>query len=161
MLFGPFYYNIVVGSYGDDKKNKRVISTVNIPIKTKCYFVMIDLFGDGLKYKGGNYKVWVGGKPNVGLPIITGAKYGYSIAHMFSLSEAPSNNNPNPSPNINPSPNFNPNLNPSNNINPSYPNNNLNPNYPANIDNEGLMTTEAPTVLKPSSFITIAIKLDK
>jgi len=154
------YAHIPIGSYGDDKKNKRVISTVNIPIKTKCYFVMIDLFGDGLKYKGGNYKVWVGGKPNVGLPIITGAKYGYSIAHMFSLSEAPSNNNPNPSPNINPSPNFNPNLNPSNNINPSYPNNNLNPNYPANIDNEGLMTTEAPTVLKPSSFITIAIKLD-
>mmetsp|Transcript_16699 Transcript_16699/g.19060 ORF Transcript_16699/g.19060 Transcript_16699/m.19060 type:complete len:685 (+) Transcript_16699:162-2216(+) len=123
---------IPIGGYTNVNENeKHVFETVHLVPDQTYDFIMLDGYGDGLKFDGGQYKLWLGDTPYLGTLLAQGSSYGKAIHHSFYLAKKP----PQPAPSPGGSQPFN----------KPVP-------TPATV-------TKPPT--KPLPYITIAIKFDQ
>lgn len=67
------------------KENQRMTVVLDLEVNKEYTFIMLDAYGDGLKFDGGNYRVWLGDDPDNAELIIQGAHYERSIHHRFYL----------------------------------------------------------------------------
>jgi hypothetical protein len=95
--YGKTNAYVGIGEY-EDVGNKLVITTVMLKEDTKYEFIMLDSYGDGLKFDGGNYKVWLGPDPFEGIQVVSGNTFGKQIIHNFYLPKAKATDAPVASP---------------------------------------------------------------
>lgn len=95
--YGKTNAYIGIGDY-EDVENKLVVTTVMLKEDTNYEFIMLDSYGDGLKFDGGNYKLWLGPDPFTGIQVVSGNTYGKQIIHNFYLPKAKATDAPVASP---------------------------------------------------------------
>lgn len=95
--YGKTNAYVGIGDY-EDVQNKVVVTTVMLKEDTKYEFIMLDSYGDGLKFDGGNYKLWLGPDPFEGIQVVSGNTYGKQIIHNFYLPKAKATDAPVASP---------------------------------------------------------------
>lgn len=92
---------------GYQNKKKRVITTLQLEEETKYELIMLDAYGDGLKFDQAYYKLWLGDAPYIGIELISGSFYGKKIIHPFYVpklettnTDPPAQQIPSPAPSI-------------------------------------------------------------
>ena len=134
--YGKTHSYVSIGKYsaflGKPSKDKNVITNVDLDEDTRYELIMLDSYGDGFKFDGGYYKLWLGDKPYAGIELIAGSHFGKFIRHSFYVPKNIANKAPTPSPEKQEE-----------------------VNYPV-IDD-----TPSPTAPEPDPYITIAFKFDQ
>lgn len=95
--FGETIAYVGIGDY-HGVENKHVITTILLKEDTTYEFIMLDAYGDGLKFDNGNYKLWIGDTPYMGIEVASGNTFGGKIIHPFYLSKLVTTIAPTPSP---------------------------------------------------------------
>ena len=104
--YGKTNSYIAIGTYSDytgkSTKDKTVATIVQLEEDTKYELIMLDAYGDGLKFDGGYYKLWLGNAPFMGIQLDSGSTYGKYIKHPFYVPKNVATKQPTPAPNLPP-----------------------------------------------------------
>ena len=84
---------MAIGEYSGEG-NKHVVRTVLLKEDTNYEFIMLDAYGDGLKFDGGYYKLWIGDTPYMGIQVASGNTFGENKIHQFYLPKGIVTNSP-------------------------------------------------------------------
>lgn len=94
--YGKTNAYIGIGAYSTKSTgDKHVVTTIQLEEDTNYDFIVLDAYGDGLKFDGGYYKVWMGNAPYLGIQMVAGNTFGKYVSHPFYL---PKNIAPPPTP---------------------------------------------------------------
>jgi len=141
---------IPIGGYKSvQESEKHIFATVHLHVDHNYEFIMLDSYGDGLKFDGGQYKLWLGDTPYMGQLLLQGSTFERAIHHPFYVPVMP----PTPSPVINNTPtNTPPPPSPTTNGQPTVV---INPPQSPPVNG----STLSPSLLLVP-YITLAIKFD-
>lgn len=90
--YGKTNSYVATGRYsaytGSSYQQKLVTTTVQLEEDTKYDLIMLDSYGDGLKFDGGYYKLWLGDAPYMGIQLVSGSVYGKFMKHPFYVPKS-------------------------------------------------------------------------
>ncbi len=77
---------IPIGGYKNAKEN-IVLSVMQLEVKKTYTLTMLDGYGDGIKFDGGFYKLWLGDTPYMSGLITSGSTYNKFVSFTFYVPE--------------------------------------------------------------------------
>lgn len=95
--YGKTVAYMAIGSY-KDVADKHQITTLQLKEDTNYEFIMLDSYGDGIKFDSGYYKLWFGDAPYIGMLTASGSTFEKRKIHKFYLPKMPKTQPPVPAP---------------------------------------------------------------